>query len=259
MKPHIAIRLGACTLAGLLSLSASATSQAALVGPAEANIPGEALGGGVVNFGGTVVANLSQSFVDTSIPNSFTGALRSTVVRNASNTLDFYYQLSNTTTGTNVPDPEIFRLTLDSFSSKFSTGAGGAYEIFNISNGLTGITGAGASVAGTNAAFSADREVGVLGRGIGFDWGDDHFIDDSTAPFTNLLAGQTGNFLVVRTNAAEFMPSIANVIGAGSAAVTTFVPIPEPATVLMGLALSSFIGYSEFGRNRRRKAPVARS
>lgn len=248
-------KLGACALAGILSLAAPSLSRAALVGPTETNVPGEALGAGVPNFGGTVVGDLALGFIDTSIPTNSTGSLRSTVVRNAGGTLDFYYQLANTTPATpSFPDPEVFRLTLDAFSPRFSTAAGNSYEIFNVSNGLTGITGAGASVTGTNAAFSADREVGVLGRGIGFDFGDTHFVGDLVGPSTNLLAGQTGNFLVVRTNATDFRPSIANVIGAGSASVRTFVPVPEPATALVGLALSSFIGFTEFGRNRRRKA-----
>jgi hypothetical protein len=217
------------------------------------------LGAGVANFGGTVVAggDITLPFVDSSIPTNFTGSLRSTVVRNSGGTLDFYYQLANTVSpNTTAPDPEIFRLTLDGFPSIFPTGASSAYEVFNVSNGLTGITGAGASATGTNAAFSSDRQVGVLGRGLGFDFGDDHFIDDSTAPFTNLLAGQTANFLVVRTSATDFRPSIANIIGAGTASVRTFAPVPEPATVLVGLALSSFIGCAELGRKRRR-APRA--
>jgi len=254
MKLITTTKLGALALSGMISLVSTTASHAALVGPLEANIPGEALGASVANFGGTFVSETVSPFSDVSLPSNFSGSLRSTVVRNAGGNFDFYYQLSNTTpTTANIPDPEIFRLAIQNFRPEFST-SGSDYEIFSISNGLTGIVGAPASVNGTVAAFSADRQVGIQGRGIGFDFGDDHFIDDTTAPFTNLFPGQTGNFLAVRTTATRFTSTNAQISGAGSASAGTLVPIPEPATALVGLALSAFIGSAEFGRGRRRKA-----
>lgn len=252
-------KLGACALATTISLLALSASHAAIVAPLTPEIPGVALGAAVPNFGGTVVANQTLNFTDVSVPSNFSGSLRSTVVRNAGGTLDFYYQLTNTTTATNIPDPEIFRLTLNDFAPTFST-SGASYESFVISNGLTGITGAGAFVNGTNAAFSVDRQNNppFTGDGtVGFDFGDDHFIDDVTAPFTNLQPGQVSNFLVVRTNAQGFRNTQSLVFGAGTAFTSAFTPIPEPATALMGLALASFVGCAEFGRNRRRKSVKA--
>lgn len=252
LKPTM---LKGCSALVAAVLSASAiSSQAVLVTPATAEIPGAALGAAVPNFGGTFITEITAPFVDVSAPSNFSGSLRSTVVRNAGGTLDFYYQLSNTTTGTNIPDPELYRLTLNPFSAAYST-SGTSYEAFVISNGLTGIAGAPASVNGTVAAFSADRQVGVLGNGFGFDFGDDHFLDDTTAPFTNLNPGQTANFLLVRTRATEFTGTTALAIGAGtSTPIRSFQPIPEPTTILVGLALTSFVGCSELGRSRRRKA-----
>jgi hypothetical protein len=249
-------KLGALALSGTLSLLAVAASSAALVAPLTPEIPGVALGAAVNNFGGTVVASQTLNFADVSVPSNFSGSLRSTVVRNPGGTLDFYYQLANTTTATNILDPEIFRLTLNDFAPEFST-SGASYETFVIGNGLTGITGAGAFANGTNAAFSADRQNDPPFTGVGtfgFDFGDDHFLDDVSAPFTNLQPGQTSNFLVVRTNAPSFRNTQALVVGAGTAFTQAFTPIPEPATALVGLALASFVGCAELGRKRRRTA-----
>lgn len=254
--------LKGCSALVAAFLSASAiSSQAVLVLPTTAQVPGAALGAAVGNFGGTVVAggDITVPFSDVSVPSNFNGTLRTTVVRNAGGTLDFYYQLANTTTGTNIPDPELYRLTLNPFSSAYST-SGTSYEAFVINNGLTGITGAAASVNGTVAAFSADRQVGVQGNGFGFDFGDDHFLDDTTAPFTNLNPGQTSNFLLVRTRATEFVGTTGSAIGAGTATpIRSFAPIPEPTTILVGLALTSFVGCTELGRSRRRKATGAKA
>jgi hypothetical protein len=179
-------------------------------------------------------------------------------VRNAGGTLDFYYQLSNSTTG-NSPDPEIFRLTLNGFDERFST-SGTSYEAFNVSNGLTGVTGAGATVNGTKAAFSVDRQVGILDRGIGFDFDPAHFISLPGFPApNNLLPGQTSNFLVVRTTAKEFTNRQALVFGAGTAFAQAFSPIPEPTTALVGLALGTFVGCAELGRKRRRRGQAEKA
>jgi hypothetical protein len=255
MKLTHSPKFGALALSGTLSLLAVAASSAALVAPLTPEIPGVALGAAVNNLGGTVIADQTVPFISASTPTiAFTGSLRSTVVRNAGGNLDFYYQLANTTSTTvNPVDPEIFRLTLNGFDPRFST-SGTSYDVSVISNGLTGITGSGAFSNGTNAAFSADRQVGILNGGIGFDFGDDRSLvaADTTPPFTNLLANQTSNFLVVRTTAKEFTDRQALVFGAASAFTHAFTPIPEPATALVGLALASFIGCAELGRKRRR-------
>ncbi len=252
-------KLSVFALTGFIATLASVASHAALVAPLTPESSGIALGASVVNFPGTVVANQTLSFSDTlSTPTpAYTGTLRSTVVRNTTNgNLDFYYQLANTTTNTASVDPEIFRLTITNFHPSAAT-SGGSFEIFNVSNGLTGITGAGSFVNGTNDADTADRDPGIPAPsigGVGFDWGT--FLDQ---PASNLQPGQTSNFLVVRTNQKDFRTSQAQVFGAGAATVGTFVPVPEPTTALMGLALASFAGCTEFGRGRRRKAQAAQS
>jgi hypothetical protein len=256
MKLTTTPKFSVLALTGTLSILAAAASHAALVAPLTPEVPGVTLGAAVNNFGGTVVANQSLNFNDVSAPSNFSGTLRSTVVRNAAGTLDFYYQLANTTTATNIVDPEIFRLTLNDFAPQFST-SGTSYESFVIGNGLTGITGAGTFTNGTNAAFSVDRQNNppFTGDGtVGFDFGDLQFLDDTTAPFANLQPGQTSNFLVVRTNARGFRNTQALVVGAGTGFTQAFTPIPEPTTALVGLALASFVGCSELGRKRRRTA-----
>lgn len=262
MKPMNSEKLNTFWLAGILSLIAAPVSQAALVAPMILADPGVALGAGIPNFGGTVVANQTLNFADVSVPSNFSGSLRSTVVLNGAGTYDFYYQLTNTTTAPNIPDPEIFRLTLNDFAPTLST-SGTSYEAFVVSNGLTGIANnPSGSVNGSNAAFSVDRQDNppFTGDGtVGFDFGDDHFLDDTTAPFTNLQPGQTSNFLVVRTNAQAFRNTQALVNGAGTAFTSAFTPIPEPATILVGLALASFVGCAELGRTRRRKALAAQT
>lgn len=252
-------KFGAAALGAVTAVLLSSSAQAVLVAPGTTDASNLSLGAQVGNFGGTVVASLVSNFSDISTPTSaFNGILRSAVVRNAGGTLDFYYQLQNTTQPTTtVPlDSEIFRFTLDAFDpAGFLPSA--SYDAFIVNNGLTGVGGTApaGSVTGTVPAFAVDRDPGITpGRGFGFDFGETPF-DDITGPFTNLNPGQTSNFLVVRTPYRQWTTTSATVSGAGTGFAQALTPIPEPATALVGLALSAFIGSAEFGR-RRRKANV---
>lgn len=237
-------------VAAMLVIGVS-SSQAVLVLPTTNELPGVVLGSATNNFGGTVVVggDITVPFTDLSPSPNFTGSLRTTVVRNAGGTLDFYYQLANNTTS--PANSELYRLTLNTFSSAFST-SGTSYEAFNIANGLTGIVGGAPSVNGTMPAYSVDRQGAAFSApgGFGFDFGDLQFVGDLVGPFSNLLAGQTSNFLLVRTNATQFTGTSASVNGVGTAQpIRSFAPIPEPTTILVGLALTTVVGCS-----RRRKA-----
>lgn len=245
------------------------SSQAAIVTPPQAEAPGAALASSIANFGGVIQADTGAvAFSDVSSPSNFNGTLRSVVVKNAAGKLDFYYQLANNP-NTAAPDPELYRLQLNSFFSPVDATLASGYEAFVINNGLSGITlgsgGPSTSTPGTKAAFSADRQVPVAGisgafTGFAFDFGDDHFIDDTTGPFSNLQAGETGNFLLIRSSATDFKTITASAVGFGTApGIRSFAPVPEPTTVLVGLALTSFVGCSEFGRSRRRKAVSAKA
>jgi hypothetical protein len=259
----------AALVAGILSLTTA--TQAAIVAPNTLEIPGVALGGGT-NLGadptlaGAVIADQTINFASNPA-GAFTGSLRSLVVRRTDNSqLDFYYQLANTTP--NIPvgaGADIFRLTLGGFDG-WGTNPGDGLTVNYRTDGLAGISGAGATVNGTKSAFSSDRDPGIPGKGVGFDFDSSHFVNlnpggATTAP-GNVEPGQTSNFLLIRTKATSTtaFPGFANiprsavVSGAGTSLVSAFTPIPEPATALMGLALSSFIGCTHFGRSRRRKA-----
>lgn len=264
-------------IAGFLTLAAISTSHSAIVGVGVGETPGVPLTTGTTfvldpSLAGAVLADQTIPFANS----GFTGSLRSLVVQRTDNSqLDFYYQVANTSNLAPLNTPagngaDIFRLTLGGFDA-FASVPGNNLTVNHRTDGLTGITGAGAVVVGTKAAFSADRDPGIPGKGVGFDFDLSHFINlnpggASTAP-GNVDSGQTSNFLLVRTRAVNSgaFPGFSNVnnsavvSGAGTSLVRAFAPIPEPATVLVGLALTSFVGCAEFGRSRRRKTPVTKA
>ena len=245
------VKRWAAPLAGILSILAVSTSQAALVAPGG----GFTNLAGTTNFGGTVVGNKTVGFIEPSA--LFQGTLRSVVVQNSSGLLDFYFQIANTSNLAPVNTPagggaDIFRLAVLNFNG-FGTGAGDSLEVNYVTNGLTGIAGAGAFVTGTKLAVTGDRLPTVASNLVGFDFDTSHFLGGPG----NVDSGQTSDFLLIRTNARFFQNVNNEVISSfGTAFASGFapVPVPEPATLLAGLVLGSFVAIRDLGRGRRRQS-----
>jgi hypothetical protein len=167
------------------------------------------------------------------------------VYQEAGGTLDFYYQVTNNTTSTNcggtgqpVCDP-LSRETDTDFTG-FLTSVG--YRIDGAS--LPG----GIFVNGTVAPITADRNA-PNGNVIGFAY---------TPPDSNKIQpGQTGNVLVISTNATSFKSGNASVIDGGVTTVASFEPavstnVPEPVSFL--LYAGGFIMLGSIRRFRTRKS-----
>jgi hypothetical protein len=238
-------------VAGLLTLVAVSSSSAALIAPGAGPSPLA----GTANFGGTVVGDSTVGFIEPS--SLFQGTLRTVVVQNGSGLLDFYYQLTNTSqlAPVNVPaggGSDIFRVVVTGFNG-FGTGAGDFLDMETVTNGLAGISGAGAFAVGTEDAVSADRLPIVSSNQAGFEF----------SPFLgsldNVDSGETSQFLVIRTNTRIFgSVSTAIVSGFGTAFAPSFAPVavPEPATLLAGLALGGYVAFRDLGRRRRQPLPA---
>ena len=200
---------------------------------------------------GTVLAFVDSSFVDNATPTPFaSGILRTIVVDrdpSAGIALDFYYQLVNTSPG---PDPfgeaDFFRLkTSGGFDSTLNpVSVGQTTSLSGISAGTSGINFASYTQgAGLQAAATADRDVATPGS-VGFD-----FPRQPPAPFTgdpnNVNFGESSAFIVVRTNATNFIAAQTAVSGSATSFPTTFVPsaVAGPATFVVTTTLDVVDGF----------------
>ncbi len=194
---------------------------------------------------GKVVAFKTVSFVDNALPTPFaSGILNSFVVDRGSGLLDFYYQLVNTSVG---PDPfgdsDMFRFkTLAGFDPAQNPQLASGLMIGQ-TNTLTGLNTsmfpavAGLTQgAGLQAAATGDHSVGTIGS-VGFD-----FPIQPPLPFTgdvnNVNFGESSSFIIVRTNSTVFGMVPSAISGSATAfPVGTFAAIPEPGSILFGIAV----------------------
>lgn len=232
------------------ALLCSASTQATLVLPNTPFNPGVTLGPGtnIVATGslsGTVLADQTDSFAASFVP-YFTGTIRSLVVQRADTlTLDFYYQLVNTTLYEEFPnDADIFTFTVEDFGG-WGFAPNDVLDLLHRTDGLAGLTGAGSFTPGTVAAITGYREA-MAPNTIGFTFASDpgDFFDDPN----NLAKGETSEWQVVRTNANAFTNSASFVTGTfGTATTQAYAPVPEPTAAGL-LAL----GALAIGLRRRR-------
>lgn len=220
--------------------------------------PGVMLDPNTAGLTGTVLAVRDSAFIDNALPTPFaSGILRSFVVDRdptAGVALDFYYQLINTTTPPAVPDPdqEFYRLkTTGGFDPSLVVSVAQTNSLASLTAGIGSgfVPGSYTTGASLKPTTTADRDVGTLGS-VGFD-----FPVQPPIPFTddpkNIGAGQISSFLVVRTNSTTFGLIETRVSGAATSFAAAFAAVPEPSSVLFGLAL--------FGTalTRRRKQSAA--
>lgn len=249
-------------MAALFSIFAVSAAPAALVAPNTPSVTAVTLSGTSLaadsSLSGWVVGDRTVTFAEPN--NLFQGTLRTVVVQNFGGTLDFYFQLANTSdlppvsTGPGLGS-DIFRFSLSQFSG-FGTAPGDGLIIDYRTDGLTGALGLGPSVTGTKAPYSADRDPGLASvGGVGIDFDPSQFLGGPG----NVDSGEVSQFLLIRTS-AKFFQSVNNEIvsGFGTAFASGYAPVavPEPATLLAGLVLGSFVASRDLGRSRRRK-PVA--
>jgi hypothetical protein len=255
-------------MAGVTAALGTATANAAFVNVPDdtAEIPGIALGSGTTGLTGTVIASQSQAWVGT-LPNANTyqGVLRSMVVDTGAG-YDFYYQVINTSLGPISGGNDIFRIAIPGYSL---TDPLNPVDATYRTDGLAGLTLDALSTtwlgtdisnnAGGGQVFSADRDPALdtadfFGGGAAFDFDPSQFVNlnpggPTTAP-DNIDVGERSNWLVLRTNYTSFnvVDSAVQSGGGGVGLASTFAPIPEPSTVLFGLAM---FGICAGGRIRK--------
>jgi hypothetical protein len=157
--------------------------------------------------GGTLLASVNAPFTTA----AFTGSLRSAVVQNETNTLDFYYQVTNDANSLT----SLGRETNFNFSG-FNT------SVFFRTDNAPAV--GGGFVTGTETPDTADRDNGGV---VGF-----NFLTGSTGSSGKIDPGETSSILVIRTNATLFAPGVSSIINGSGTSVVTFQPvIPEPASL----------------------------
>lgn len=257
---------------GVAAILGTASADAAFVNVPDntPETPGILLGGGstVLDTGaGTVLASQEQSWSSTLIQGTFSGTLRSMVVDSGGG-YDFYYQVLNTSTGGTNVGMDIFRLAIPGYSL---TDPLNPVDATYRTDGLVGLVGVPVaflpdqlSNKGVNGAvYSADRDPALdapefFGGGAAFDFDPSQLFNlavpggPTTAP-QNIEAGERSNWLVLRTNYSAFNVVDSAILSGGNdtGLASTFAPIPEPSTVLFGLAM---FGVCAGGRLRKSRS-----
>jgi hypothetical protein len=184
--------------------------------PNSSVIPGDATG----DAAGTLLASLSAPF--TTNLGTTSGTLLTAVYREATGTLDFYYQIVNSPGSTDG----IGRETDTNFAG-FQTEVGFRADGSSLPSSPFS--------NGTVLPQTADRS--VVGNSVGFNF---------PIPL-NVLPGQTSFVFVISTNATNFTTGNMSVIDGGVFSTSAFRPIPEPESIAL-LVIGSII----FGSVRRR-------
>jgi hypothetical protein len=262
-----------CTVVGVTLLFAVTAAQAAFVSVPAGNPSGGALlaeGSAAPTVAGLVLASQEAPFFGTivNLPSSYSGILRSMVVDTGAG-YDFYYQVINTSLGPIFDNNDIFRLAIPGYDQ----GQIGVQATY-LNDGVATIAGLGGVPAGftstflpnkgaNGAVFSADRDLSLntarfLGGGAAFDFDPSQFPNmnppggPTTAP-QNIETGENSSWLVLRTDAVTYNTVFGAVVssGGGTGLATAFAPIPEPSTVLFGVAMFAVCAGGRVRKARR--------
>lgn len=218
---------GALMLAGLLL--APSVSQAAYIVPSAPVAPGGAAVAPPLTsqLPGTLLASLLAPYLFTTTAGTTSGNLLSAVFRNASGTLDFYYQVSNSANSVTAIARESNTSFLG-FAPQVAFRLDGGSLPGGFTNGTPGII-----------PLTADLDSSATTVGFNF---------VPTPLGTKIPPGTTSSVLVISTLATAFTAGNAQVIDGGTQTVAAFQPavdrtpgVPEPGTfVLLGCALIPF-------------------
>ncbi len=220
---------GALVCLGVLNVS---TAKATLVGDVALAPGGNVFPGSVTGDApGTLLADQVQPFSILTAVGTMSGTIESAVYMESGGTLDFYYQVSNTS-----PDGDNFSRNSDSSFGGFLTDVGFRTD----GSSLTG-------TGFTDSAFipdTADRSTTNGGAVVGFNF-------NSFGTLDEIPVGAKSSVLVITTNATHYMLGTASAIDSGTATVPAYEPtnVPEPTSiVLFGSGLLLFVGLA---RSRR--------
>lgn len=246
IQNSITITVRAIALAGAFSLVASSQVQAAfaLLPAGTPEVPGVAVPIEAAPTG-TVIATHNEAFADNAKPTPFaTGIMKSFVVQQPGGTLDFYYQLVNTTVD---PLEEFFRIkSIGGFSPGLTLSVAQTTSLAGLTAGLGSgfVAGSYTQGAALEDASTADRDVGSVGS-VGFDFSNPPaFIGNPE----NVGGGESSTFLIIRSNATTYGLFTTEVVsGSASSFPVVFSAVPEPGSMVFGLGVLGVC----FLRNRR--------
>ena len=182
------------------------------------------------NAPGTLIADQIIAYsITTSGPQTYSGTLESAVYREAGGTLDFYYQINNTSPDANE---NMETSTVSNFGG-FLTDVG--YRLDGSS--------LGGSFSNSTFAPGLTTRNGGPGTTVSFHWGD--VLAPSVPP------GSSSAVYVVMTNATDWKIGTAASIDSGTATVLGYQPtsaVPEPTSIVM--LGSALLGLAALGRRR---------
>ena len=203
-------------------------------------------------LGGNVLAFSETNFSDPSNVPNFSGLLRSIVVdadgAGPLTNLDFYYQVENISTGASATSGyEIFTFATQIGFPNTLTLQADYISSLGVLGGLALPGSFATAPSGTKSVDSAYWEFPVPGEFAGF-----NFVPGINGA-NSIDVGEVSNWLVFRTNANGFNSVLGAIsYGLGGAEAQTFAPVPEPSTVLFGLAMVGVCAGGRFRKSARK-------
>jgi len=226
-KNLIPIGVVAClAVIGVSPASATLTGDVNVT-PGSTVFPGDVTG----QAPGTLLADTVQAFSITTAVGLMTGTIESAVYQEAGGTLDFYYQVTNTS-----PDGDSYTRNSDSSFSGWLTNVGSRTD----GSTLTGTTFANS----TFVPDTADRGATNSGAVVGFNF-------NAFGTADEIPVGSKSAVLVIDTNATQWKLGTASAIDSGTATVPAYEPtstVPEPGSIVM--LGSALLGLAALGRRR---------